>query len=68
MKRAMARAARAMDGDKEGGQARATSWAMVMATRVAGNKEGDCIGSKGGGNNDKEGHSYGNSMGDGDGN
>ncbi len=48
------------DGDKGGGQAMGTvtTWAMAMATRLVGNKEGKCKGSRGNGNGNEGGRRW----------
>jgi hypothetical protein len=50
-------AARAMATNKDGGQAMVTvtTWAMAMATSLAGNKEGKCKGGEGNGDGDEGG-------------
>jgi hypothetical protein len=45
-----------------------TRWAVVRATRAAGNKEGIGEGGKSDGNGDKEGYGDGNNTGEDDGN
>ncbi len=46
-----------IDGNEGGGQATetATTWVMVVATRLGVNKEGKCKGGKGNGNGDEGG-------------
>jgi hypothetical protein len=52
----MAKAARVMATLTKRVMGTATTWAMVMAMRVAGNKEGNGKGGKSDGNEDKECH------------